>query len=115
MSQNDNIASSGHMSFAHATEFGQPMLFPLLLQKTVAVDMLLIIYFKNNLRIDYKKRLICFCGHFGYYLEFVCVVVIALSCGFLNIIHQTNGGILDIKIIFMEQKEHLLCNLESRD
>ena len=38
---------------------------------------------------------------------FVCVVVAALYCGFLNITRQTNGGILDIKIIFMEQKEHL--------
>ena len=28
---------------------------------------------------------------------------------------QPNGGILDIKIIFMEQKEHLLCNWESRE
>ena len=46
---------------------------------------------------------------------FVCVVVTALSCGFLNITRQTNGGILDIKIIFMEQKEHLLCNWESRE
>ena len=44
---------------------------------------------------------------------FVCVVVTALSCGFLNITVQTNGGILGIKIIFMEQKENLLCNWES--
>ena len=42
---------------------------------------------------------------FGIY---VCVVVTALSCGFLNITRQTNAGILGIKIIFMEQKEHLL-------
>ena len=46
---------------------------------------------------------------------FVCVVVTTLSCGFLNIMRQTNGGILDIKIIFMEQMEHLLCNWESRE
>ena len=46
---------------------------------------------------------------------FVCVVVTALSCGFLNITRQTNGGILDIKIIFMEQTEHLFCNWESRE
>ena len=32
-----------------------------------------------------------------------------------NITRQTNGGILDIKIIFMEQKEQLLCNWESRE
>ena len=90
--------------FVYATEFGQPLPFPLLLKKTVAVDILSIIYFKNNLRIDYKKRLTCFCGHYGYYLEFVCVVVTALSCGFLNIMRQTNGGILDIKIIFTKKK-----------
>ena len=47
------------------------------------------------------------------FVIFVCAVVTALSCGFLNITRQTNGGILDIKIIFMEQKEHLLCNWES--
>ena len=46
---------------------------------------------------------------------FVCDVVTARACGFLNITRQTNGGILDIKIIFMEQKEHLLCNWESRE
>ena len=33
-------------------------------------DILSNIYFKNNLRIDYKKRLTCFCGHYGYYLEY---------------------------------------------
>ena len=49
---------------------------------------------------------------FGIY---VCVVVTALSCGFLNITRQTNGGVLGIKIIFMEQKEHLLSNWESRE
>ena len=46
---------------------------------------------------------------------FVCDVVTAQACGLLNITSQTNGGILDIKIIFMEQKEHLLCNWESRE
>ena len=56
MSQKDNIASGVRMSFAHATEFGQPLPFPLLLKNTVAVDILSFIYFKNNLRIDYKKR-----------------------------------------------------------
>ena len=45
---------------------------------------------------------------------FVLDVVTARACGFLNITRQTNGGILDIKIIFMEQKEHL-CNWESRE
>ena len=44
---------------------------------------------------------------------FVSVVVTALSCGFLNITCLTNGGILDTKIIFMEQNKHLLCNWES--
>ena len=28
---------------------------------------------------------------------FVCVVVTALSCGFLNITRQTNGAIVDLK------------------
>ena len=46
---------------------------------------------------------------------FVCPVVTARACGLLNITCQPNGGILDIKIIFMEQKEHLLCNWESRE
>ena len=45
----------------------------------------------------------------------VCVVMTALSSGFLNIARQRNGSILDIKIIFMEQKEHLLCNWESHE
>ena len=49
---------------------------------------------------------------FGIY---VCVVVTTLSCGFLIITRQTNVGILGIKIIFMEQKEYLLCNWESRE
>ena len=66
-------------------------------EATHSFDILSNIYFKNCLRNDYKKRLTCFCGHYGYYLEFVCVVVTALSCGFLNIMRQTNGGILDIK------------------
>ena len=46
---------------------------------------------------------------------FICDDVTARDCGFLNITSQTNGGILEIKIIFMEQKECLLCNWESRE
>ena len=49
---------------------------------------------------------------FGIY---VCIVVTALSCGFLNITRQTNVGILGIKITFMEQKDNFLCNWESRE
>ena len=45
--------------------------------------------------------------------SFVSDGVTARACGFLNITRQTNGGILDMKIIFMEQKEHILCNWES--
>ena len=45
---------------------------------------------------------------------FVCAVVTARACGFLNKTRQANGGILDIKIIFMVQKENVLCNWESR-
>jgi hypothetical protein len=78
MSQKDNIASGDHMSFARATEFGQPLPFPLLLIKKFAVDMLLIIYFKYNLRIDYKKHLTCFCGNYGYYLEFLSALSLPL-------------------------------------
>jgi hypothetical protein len=39
------------------------------------------------------------------------------DCSFLWISEHnaTNVGILCIKIIFMEQKEHLLCNWESRE
>ena len=37
---------------------------------------------------------------------FICPVVTARASGFLNVTRQPNGGILDIKIIFMEQKEH---------
>ena len=33
---------------------------------THPVDILSNKYFKNNLRIDYKKRLTCFCGHYGF-------------------------------------------------
>jgi hypothetical protein len=54
MSEKD-IASGVRMSFACATELGQPSSLPLLLKKTDAVDILSIIYFKNNLRIDYKN------------------------------------------------------------
>ena len=46
---------------------------------------------------------------------FVCDVATARVCEFLNITRQTNGGILDKKMIFMEQKEQLLCNWESRE
>ena len=43
---------------------------------------------------------------------FICPVVTARACGFLNKMRQPNGGILDIKKIFME---HLLRNWESRE
>ena len=46
---------------------------------------------------------------------FICDVVTVQACGFLNILRQPNGGILAIKIIFMEQNEHLLCIWESRE
>ena len=54
---------------------------------TVPVDILSNRFLKNTLRIDYKKCLPCFC------FFFVCVVVTAISGGFLGITHQTNGGI----------------------
>ena len=110
MSQNDNIASSGHMSFARATDFGQPLLFPLLfpllLWKTFAVDILYYrLYIWKTTRgliiKNFDMFLWTLCKLFGI---FVRVVATAISCGFLNITRQTNGGILDQKIIFMEQK-----------
>ena len=116
MSEKDNIASLyGRVpaAFCMHNRVWAAIVSPSPTDKTVAVDILSIIYLKKNLRVDYKKRLTCFCGHYGNYLEFVCVVMTALSCEFLNITRQTNRGILDIKIIFMEQKEHLLCNWDS--
>ena len=83
-------------------------------EATVPVEILSIIYCKNNLRIDYKKRLTCFYELYRFYLEFVCNVVTTRACGFLNIMLQPNGGILDTKIILMEQKENVWCNWESR-
>ena len=38
---------------------------------TVPVDVFSNRYLKNTLRIDYKKRLTFFCGHYGYNLEFL--------------------------------------------
>ena len=43
-------------------------------KSTHPVDILSNIYFKNNLRIDYKKRLIYFCGHYGYDLDYTSAV-----------------------------------------
>ena len=40
-------------------------------EATVPVEILSIIYCKNNLRLDYKKHLTCFYEHYGYYLEFL--------------------------------------------
>ena len=45
---------------------------------------------------------------------FVCLVVTARACWFLNIPPYGWRVILNIKIIFMEQQEHL-CNWESRE
>ena len=44
---------------------------------------------------------------------FVCPVVTARACELLNKTRHPSGGILDVNIIFMEQKEHVLCNWES--
>ena len=121
MSEKDHIASlDGWVPAAFCMRNSVEQAFSLSLspieEATVPVETLLIIYCKNNLRIDYKKtfdlslrtlRIL-----FGI---FVCSVVTARACGFLNITCQPNGGILDIKIIFMEQKEHLLCNWKSRE
>ena len=60
MSEKDNNISSGHMI---GIAFPSPTV-------TFVVEILSIVYFKNNLGIDYNKRLTCFCGHYGNYLEF---------------------------------------------
>jgi hypothetical protein len=39
-------------------------------RSNIPVDILSIIYCKNNLRIDYKKHLTSFHALYGYYLEF---------------------------------------------
>jgi hypothetical protein len=62
-------------------------------QSTHPISILLNTYFKNNLRIDYKKRDMFLCTLWIFFV----VVVTALSCGFLNITRQTNVGILGIK------------------
>ena len=74
----------------------------------VPVDILSNRYLKNTLEIDYKKRLPCFCRYYGYHS----VVVTAISGGFLNITWP-KGGILGIKIIFMN-KRNICCLTESR-
>ena len=52
------------MSFALQSKVA--IVSPAVIEKpTHPVDILSNIYFKNNLRIDYKKRLTCFCGHYG--------------------------------------------------
>ena len=61
------------------------------------VEKLSIIYCKNNLRIDSKKRLTFLRTLRILFGIFVCPVVTARACGFLNIMCQPNGGILDIK------------------
>jgi hypothetical protein len=35
-------------------------------EATIPVDILTIIYCKNNLRLDYKKHLKCFYEHYGH-------------------------------------------------
>ena len=50
-----------------------------------------------------------------YFGIFFGVVVTAISGGFLNKTWRTNGGVSAIKIIIMEQNEHLLSNCQSRE
>ena len=115
ISQNNNLASSGHMSFACATEFVQPLFSPLLLWKTFAVYILLIIYFKTT---------------WGLIIKIVWHVSVDIMETFWNFrlrchdrsflwISEHNAPnkrrYLDIKNIFKEQKEHLLSNWQSRE
>ena len=57
------------MSFALQTKVA--IVSPGVIEKpTHPVEILSNIYFKNNLKIDYKKCLSCFGGHYGYDLEY---------------------------------------------
>ena len=68
---------------------------------THPVDILSNTYFKHNLRLDYKKRDMFLWTLWVFFGIYVCVVVTALSCGFLNIPTFVCRVILGIKIIFM--------------
>jgi hypothetical protein len=89
---------------------------PAVIEKaTHSVDILSNVYFKDNLRIDYKNV------HVSVDIMDI-IWNIRLHCrdrSFLWISepNATNKRryILGIKIIFLEQKEHLLCNWESRE
>ena len=74
MSEKDHIASLyGWVpaAFCMRNRLEQPFSLSPIEEATFPVDILLIINCKNNLRIDYKKRLKCFYEHYGYYLEFL--------------------------------------------
>ena len=61
---------------------------------TVPVDILSNRYLKNTFRIDYKKRLPCFCRYYGAILEY---------------------SYFAYKSHIFGKKEHLLSNWESRE
>jgi hypothetical protein len=68
MSEKDHIASVDEWVPAEFCMCNLFSLSPIL--SYGPVEILLIIYCKNNPRIDYKKRLTCFYELYGYYLEF---------------------------------------------
>jgi hypothetical protein len=62
----------GASSVLYAQQLGAAIFSLSAIEKaTFPVDILSIIYCKNNLTIDNKKRLKCFYEHSGYYFEFL--------------------------------------------
>ena len=116
MSEKDHNASLYDWvpaAFCMHNSLEQPFSLSLLLKK---LHSRLIYYRLHIVKTTCKKLLKCFYKHYGYYLEFSSAMSWPLEpVDFLYITSQTNGGILDIKIIFMEQKEHLLYDWESRE
>ena len=78
------------------------------------LQILLIIYDKNNLRIDFKHRLTCFYYLLLYFFDFSSWFWECALCLWISEQNApTKRRYLDIKINFIEQNKHLLCNMES--
>ena len=110
-----NECERSHCRVSFALQSKAAIVPPGVIEKpTHPVDILSNIYFKNNLRNDYKNV---------WHVSVDIMETIwnfRLRCRHRSFLwiskhNATNGGILGIKIIFMEQKEHLLCNWESRE
>ena len=102
MSQNDNIASSGHMSFdrycfslSYCERHLQLIYYRLYILKTTWG-----LIIKNIWHVFWTLQVL-----FG-------IFVTAQACGFLNITCQPNGGILDINIILWN-KMNIYCVIGS--